>query len=252
MLNDPLFIRARAGLQPTSRCAELAGPLSKALLDIGNALAGTTFDPATTDRQLALGAVDAAIAVVMPQLTGRVTKLAPHAQLILSAIDPARAVDLVEAGSLDVALTPRVRPSSTVKQRALYHVEFLVAVRPGHRLARGSLSVADLSKHARLQVVFDGAPPSPGMMGIRPAICVSSFLAVPHLLAASDLWAVLPAPFALRLAAQNLVVTRPLPETLPRPRLTMHMVWPEAQNGAPASRWLRSLIIEETASLRAG
>jgi len=45
MLGDPLFIRAPAGLQPTSRCAELAGPLGKALLDIGNALAGTAFVP---------------------------------------------------------------------------------------------------------------------------------------------------------------------------------------------------------------
>ena len=87
-------------------------------------------------------------------------------------------------------------------------------------------------------------------MGIRAAVLVSSFLAVPHLLAESELWAVLPAPFARKLAAQKAVVTKPLPAQFPVPRLTMHMVWPEAQDAAPASRWLRDLIIEETASLR--
>lgn len=250
MLGDPLFIRTRAGLQPTSRCAELAGPLSKALLDIGNALAGVAFDPATTDRQLTLGAVDAAIAVLVPKLASRVTKSAPHAQLIVTAIDPARAVDLVEAGSLDVALSPNVRPSSTVKQRVLFPIELLLAVRPGHKLARGPITRASLSSHPRLQVAFDGAPPGPGMMGIEPAVSVSSFLAVPHLLRESDLWAVLPAPFALKLAAEKMLVARPLPAQIPLPRLIMHMVWPEAQDTAPASRWLRNLIIEETASLR--
>src|SRR5258707_977605 len=62
MLRDPLFIRTRTGLMPTERCTMLAAPLSKALLDIRNALAGVAFDPKTTERQLTLGAVDAAIA----------------------------------------------------------------------------------------------------------------------------------------------------------------------------------------------
>ena len=250
MLGDPLFIRARAGLQPTSRCTDLAGPLSKALLDIRNALAGVAFDPATTDRQMTLGAVDAAIAVLAPRLAGRLTKTAPHAQLIFTSIDPARAIDLVEAGSLDVALTPRLRPSSTVKQRVLFPIELLLAVRPGHPLARGALTPKSLSQHPRLQVSFDGAPLSPGVLGVRPAVSVSSFLAVPPLLAESELWAVLPAPFALQLAAKKTVAVRPLPPQFPIPRLTMHMVWPEAQDTAPASRWLRNLIIEETAALR--
>lgn len=251
MLGDPLFLRTREGLQPTSRCAELAAPLSKALHDVGNALAGAAFDPATTDRQLTLGAVDAAIAVVVPSLVRRVTKSAPGAQLIVTAIDPAHAVDLVETGGLDVALTARLRPSSAVKERALFPIELLFAARPRHPLARGPLTPARLSKHPRLQVAPGGGPPSPGVTGIRPAVTVSSFLAVPHLLAGSDLWALLPGPFALALAARRTLVARALPAQISGPRFTMHMVWPEAQDAAPASRWLRSLILEETQALRA-
>lgn len=250
MLGDDLFLRGRAGLQPTARCADLAPPLLKALLDLRNALKGRAFDPKTTDLQLTLGAVDAAIAVVVPPLVGRLTAVAPNAQLVVSPIDPARAVDLVEAGLLDVALSARVRPSSTVMQRVLFPLELMLVVRPGHRLVRAKLTPQALARFPRIGVSFDGAPPGAGMFATRPAVSVSSFLAVPHLLGASDTWAVVPEPFARKLAAEKTVVARPLPAGLPRPQLTMYMLWPEGQDAAPASRWLRELIIQETSGLR--
>ena len=249
MLRDPLFVRGRTALVPTERCTALAGPLGKALLDIRNALAGTAFDPATTDRQLTLGAVDAAIAVVVPKVVARFTAQAPRAQLIVSAIDPARAVDLVEAGVLDVALSPRTRPSSTVRQVTLFPLELAIGVRPGHPLSRRALSLPALAKYPRLMVAFDGAPPTPGMFGIAPAISVSSFLAAAHVLAECDAWALLPAPFATKLARERALVMRPLPPEVKPPELAMRMVWPEAQDAAPASRWLRQLVAEAARSI---
>jgi DNA-binding transcriptional LysR family regulator len=248
MLKDPLFVRGRGVLTPTERCVALAAPLSKALLDIRNALAGVAFEPATTERTLTLGAVDAAIAVVVPKLAARFATEAPRATLAVSAIDPMRAVDLVEAGALDVALTPRVRPSSTVKQRTLFPLEFWVATRVGHPLARAKLSPAALQRYPRLGVSFDGAPPTGGPLGIRPALSVGSFLAVPHVLRECDAWAVLPAPFAKVLIAERAVHARPLPGLLPK--LSMYMVWPETHDASPASRWLRTLIAEAGAAQR--
>lgn len=245
MLADPLFVRGRGELVPTERCSALAAPLSKALLEIRNALAGTTFDPATTERELTLGAVDAAIAVVIPRVAGRFAELAPRAQLIVSAIDPARAVDLVEAGSLDVALTPRVRPSSSVKHRALFPLELWLATRAGHPLTRRRrLSAQDLAAFPRLQVSFGGSPPAAGALRIRPALSVSSFLAAPHVLAECDAWALLPAPFARKLSQGGELDVRPLPPALRRPTFSLRMVWPLAHDASPASRWLRSLVVD--------
>lgn len=250
MLADPLFVRGRGELVPTERCAALAAPLSKALLDIRNALAGTTFEPETTERQLTIGAVDAAIAVVMPRVAGRFAQLAPHAQLIVSSIDPARAVDLVEAGSLDLALSPRVRPSSTVKQRSLFPVELWLAMRADHPLTRRrQVSPQDLAAFPRLQVSFGGAPPTAGALRIRPALSVSSFLAAPHVLAECDAWALLPAPFARKLSQSGALVARPMPQELRRPAFSLRMVWPLAHDASPASRWLRSLVIEAAAAV---
>jgi len=244
MLHDPLFIRTRGGLQPTERCAALAEPLSKALLDIRHALAGVAFDPATTERQLTLGAVDAAIAVLVPLIAGRFVSQAPHAQLVVSAIDPARAVDLVEAGALDVALTPQLRPSSTVKHRTLFPLELLFTVRKGHPLAKRPLTREAVLRYPRLQVSFGAHPPPPVRIEVRPALSVTSFLAVPHVLAECDAWAALPAPFARKLARDGAMVARPMPATLARPPFALHLIWPEAQDASAASRWLRGLVLD--------
>lgn len=241
MLGDPLFIRGRSGLVPTARCETLALPLSKALLDIRHALAGRTFEPATTERQLQLGGVDAALAVIAPALAARFSKEAPRAQLLITAIDPMRAVDLVETGALDVALTPRVRDSATVKQRVLFPVRFLVAVRPGHPLAKKKGRA--LNDFPRVQVNFAGPPNSAGPLP-SGSVVVSSFLAASHLLMSSDAWAVLPAPYALSLERDGRLSTRPVPPNVPVPELVMKMVWPEAQDNAPASKWLRGLIVD--------
>jgi DNA-binding transcriptional LysR family regulator len=242
LMKDPLFIRGRGVLVPTERCVALAAPLSKALLDIRNALAGVAFEPNTTERTLTLGAVDAAIAVVVPKVAARFSAEAPRATLAVSAIDPMRAVDLVEAGVLDVALTPRVRPSATVMQRTLFPLEFWVATRRGHPLWRSRLTPNALLRWPRLAVSFDGAPPTGGALGIKPVLSVGSFLAVPHVLKECDAWAVLPAPFAQKLIDERTVEARPMHGQLPK--LAMQMIWPQTQDAAPASRWLRGLIVE--------
>ena len=81
MLGDRLFVRGKSGLQPTERCAELAAPISKTLVELRNTLAGSSFDPSTTTRQIRIGAVDAAIAVWMPRLLARTMREAPSARV---------------------------------------------------------------------------------------------------------------------------------------------------------------------------
>jgi hypothetical protein len=60
-----------------------------------------------------------------------------------------------------------------------------------------------------------------------------------RLLAECDARAVLPTPFARKLARQGAVGARPMPPQLPGPKLALRVVRPEAQDASPASRWLR-------------
>src|SRR5580704_8273029 len=239
MLGDRLFVRGKSGLEPTERCAELAAPISKTLVELRNTLAGSSFDPATTTRQIRIGAVDAAIAVWMPRLLARTIREAPNARVQVLAIEPTRATQALEDGSLDLALSPVPSPSSSVRGRALYKVDFIVAVRPSHPLARRRKN-ASLAAFPRVHVQFEGmqAPQAPVILG--------SYLAVPPVLAHTDAWGVLPRPYAEALAKDGVLAMLPLPDGFKPSAMMMQMLWPEAQDAAPASKWIRGILVELT------
>src|SRR5215470_472808 len=218
MLGDRLFIRGKRGLEPTDRCLELAGPLTKALVDLRNILAGSSFEPATATRTFRIGAVDAAMAGLVPKIAKRALEEAPRAQLQIVTINPARAVEMLDGGALDLALSVVASPSATVRSRPLFKVEFVVAVRPGHPLTRGKVDPAGLPAFPRAQVVFEGMP-SPQKCQVQ----LSSFLAVPPVLRHSDAWAMLPRPFAETLAAEKMVAFFPTPAGLSHPTMQMQL-----------------------------
>src|SRR5215469_8641587 len=212
MLGDRLFVRGKRGLEPTDRCLELAGPLTKALVDLRNVLAGSSFEPATTTRTFRIGTVDAAMAAFVPRIANRALREAPQAQVQVIAINPARAVEKLDGGALDLALSVVASPSATVRSRALFRVEFVIAVRHGHPLAGKKVDLTALQGFPRAHVAFEGmlAPP-------RCQVLLGSFLAVPPVLRESDAWALLPEPYAETLRSERRVAILPVPVGLPRP-----------------------------------
>jgi DNA-binding transcriptional LysR family regulator len=244
MLGDQLFIRGKRGLEPTDRCIELASPLCKTLVDLRNVVAGSAFEASTTTRLFRIGTVDATLGVHMPRILHRVLKEAPNAQVHVTAIDPTRATEALDNGGLDLALSPIARPSATVRSRRLFAVEFVVAVRPGHPLARGRAERSGLLGYPQAQVAFEGMPVP------KAAVLLSSFLAVPPLLQESDAWALLPLPYAERLAREGSIAMFPPPTGVPHPSMQMQLLWPDAQDAAPASKWLRGIIVEATRNVR--
>lgn len=132
MVGDVLFIRKQNVLEPTARCIELAVPLTRALVELRNALAGTAFEPQRSSRLFRIGAVDAALAVFAPRIVGRALAQAPLATLELTAINPVRAVELLDAGALDLALSPVATSSATVRLRKLFKLDFVIGTRVDH------------------------------------------------------------------------------------------------------------------------
>jgi DNA-binding transcriptional LysR family regulator len=256
MLGDELFVRSKDGLLPTERCEELAAPVAKALFDLRAALGGGAIDPSTSTRTFTLGGVDAALGVLAPHILAAVHAEAPLARVIVLPIDPADAVAQVESGALDLALAPVPTLPANVGAKELFQVGGLLAMRPDHPLARRSkprgrakLTLDDLTRHPQVMVSFIGSSKSQidetlSREGKKRhvAFVLTSFLAVPHVLAETDALAILPSPFAKALEAKGLIATAPLPDGVTFPALRMRMLWPLAQDAAPASRWLRQLV----------
>jgi DNA-binding transcriptional LysR family regulator len=252
MFEDPLFVKTRAGLSPTERCAEIAEPVTLALRDLLRSVEARQFEPATSDRAFVIGAVDAAIAVVMPIVVRRVAESAPRIRLTITGIDPRRAGDLVDDDELDVAIAPCDRAPAAVASRVLFPLRFVLVMRGGHPLARHQPTAEDVASWPSIAVAFRGMPQLPlddelRARGLdrRIVASVDSFLAVPPMLAATDALAVLPAPFANKLAHAGFVA-KPLPARGDAEIATMKMrlLWSERQARSAGSRWLREIIVE--------
>jgi DNA-binding transcriptional LysR family regulator len=166
---------------------------------------------------------------------------APNARVQVVAIDPTRATQALEDGSLDLALSPLLSPSSSVRGRALYKVEFIVVVRPAHPLTRRRKS-ATLAAFPRVHVHFEGMQPQ------QAPVILGSYLAVPPVLASTDAWGVLPRPYAEALAKEGVLAMLPLPDGFKPSAMMMQMLWPEAQDAAPASKWIRGILAELTST----
>jgi DNA-binding transcriptional LysR family regulator len=148
LLNDPLFLRTPKGVVPTARATELAEPVADILGRVRSVIStAEPFDPATSRRRFAVGAPDAASAVVLPPLLAHLRRTAPGIDISVRQllpppgdVTPERAwqpalADL-EARSLDIAIVPlRDVPARFVAQ-TLYEEEFVVAMRASHPYAK--------------------------------------------------------------------------------------------------------------------
>src|ERR1700754_5236614 len=66
LLNDELFVRTVAGMEPTVRALEMAPLVRDALVTIERAVGPKQFDRGSTDRQFCIAATDYMTAVVLP------------------------------------------------------------------------------------------------------------------------------------------------------------------------------------------
>lgn len=257
--DDELFVRTPKGLEPTPRAEALAGPIARALADLRAAIEPGEFDPASSTEVFRVGAIDAVLAVLLGAAAGRLMKEAPRARLEVRPIDPTQAPALLEARELDVALVAAPTPNvpAFLGARELFPVDLVLATRLGHPLAGPTAPrFTEMAKHPHVIVSFAGPSRTPvddalAQLGAsrHVAAVLGSFLAVPHLLAASDAIAIVPGPFARALAARGLVACTPLPPEVPQPKLVMRMLWPKRLDASPAHVWFRDVVAAAAADV---
>ena len=106
-LNDELFIRGPAGMQPTPRAVEMGPQVHAALNQLQSALSPADFDPATSERRFSVVAGPYASAILAPPVVSRLAEAAPHVDLFIAEMAPdilermdARRIDFMVGGVL--------------------------------------------------------------------------------------------------------------------------------------------------------
>lgn len=253
LFGDPLLLPRTNGMLPTSRGAELLGPLRTALAGMEQLLnEGEQFDPARAEHVWHVACTDYSEYTVLLPLIARLQRSAPHARVACHHVAPNRLEKQIEAGTITVGLIDTASAPTSLRGRSLYRESYKMAVRVGHPALRGRMTVrrfCDL-KHVIVSPegggFFGFTDIALEAIGHRRNVVVSAatFLCAVELVRQSELVAILPSRL-LQGRTDGLAILEP---PIPVSGFDMSLVWHERTHREPAQRWLRDQIVAAAVS----
>ena len=250
LLDDPLFVRTPAGMEPTARAIQLATPIRRALEDFAQALEPEDFSPAVADRRFRLALNNHAALVLAAPILRACSTEAPGIRLDIRPSGTLAVDDLLDRGELDFVITARPLDRQRFASKVLMEDGYQLAMRTGHPLAGVALTLADFAALSRIDVSSSGED----MAFVGQALSDASlsdvsagsvpYLALPALLRDTDHVAVVRKQIAQGLSRSGYITTSPLP--LPDRRVATVLSWHQRHSGNSAHVWLAELITRTT------
>jgi DNA-binding transcriptional LysR family regulator len=258
MMQDPLFIRERYGIQPTQMAEALAPVIAAALAQIDDAILGQQdFDPAKAERLMTIAPNSYVEFVLMPAIVTRLRQLAPGLRLRLTPFGNDLAETGIMSGTTAMALGRIVDPPDNLIVQHLMDDRLACVVRADHPEIGARLSRAQYERLKHVNVLPPGRMRA-GLFqalerqGVRRevAVSVTHFLAVPEMIAVTDYCATLPALICRRLAHDKRLKILAPPVDLGT--FPVEMAWHVRYRHDPAHRWLRALVAEVAKEVSSG
>jgi len=250
LFDDPLFTRSGGGMLPTARAHQLMLQIHPVLEQIHQTLTPPTrFDPATaSQRRFRLAAGDYADITLLPTIISRLRQDAPGIDIRVSRLDRRNVVQQLESGEIDVALGGHIEAVKGMLVQPLFTESFTcIASRHHPRLAAESWGLAQYVglPHALYAPSDDGS--ARGIidrrlaeLGLerRVAATFSHIVALPAVVAGSDLIATLALSVASQFADPAKVRFLPLPAELAVSTFSVDLVASRQARRDPALAWL--------------
>lgn len=153
----------------------------------------------------------------------------------------------MEVGHVDPAIGLLPQLKSGYFQRKLFRQRYVCMFRAGHPLDKGEITRAEFEAADHVQVISGGSGHAivdqtmerPGYRR-NIVLTVPHFVAVGHILAASEMIATVPERYAMACAAP--FGLRYVSHPLPVPNINIKLFWHTPFNKDPTNRWLRNLI----------
>jgi DNA-binding transcriptional LysR family regulator len=189
-------------------------------------------------------------AVFLPRLLGALATRAPRLNLRVLRIPERGAHDAMAAGEVDIAVGLFPNLKAGFFQQRLYRDEFVCVVRGDQRPARGALTARQFAamRHAVITTAGTGHEATverafaEQRLRRRIALTIPHFMAVPVIVAQTDVVVTVPRRLALAFAGYpNL---RLLEAPIPIPPFEIKQHWHKRYHHDQANRWLRQLMAE--------
>ena len=255
-LGDPLLVRSGHGMRPTPRAEQLIGSISRALDSIQSTLQlSSSFVPADANRAFTLMLSDIGEIMYLPRLIQRVQAEAPGIRLSVRRLARPRLVDELGVGSVDLALGWIDPTPESLNQQRLFDETFVCILRPDHPRIGRRLSLArfvgewhlvvgrhDVGSENFFRRLDGNLDRELAKLGVerKVAMQVPHFLAVPNIIASTDLLCVVPKRLAQVYAAYGHVRFLPLPVKSRSFRVAQF--WHRRFDHDQGGTWLRGVI----------
>lgn len=249
VLEDDLFIRIGKEMQPTSKALEIATGILAALNQVRQTLeASQSFDPSASSRQFAIGSSDYTTYVILPSLLEFCGQNAPQLDFRLIGYEKDSVGELLQQGTIDVALGVFPTPPQQTNHIALFQEYFVGMTRQKHpAIDRGTMSLETFANlpHALVTLRRDTTGEIDKLLAQRHlqrrvAITTPHMLALPAILATTDLVATVPYRVAAQLARLHNLDLFELP--IKTEAWTVSMLWSKLADKDAANSWFRQTL----------
>jgi DNA-binding transcriptional LysR family regulator len=253
-LGDALLVRVGSRMQLTSRAQELIGPLEELCASIDQFFERGAFEPRSARRTFVIATSDILAYDFAPELLRVVRSTAPGIRFHL--VDVGRELtSLLAERQVDFALLPAFAlgdlAPSPLRFRQLDQRSRVVLMCKTHPLA-GKQRLDNADVLAYQHAAFS---PDPVMVGAHSIIQLATgepldvavrtpfMTLVPHLLAGTDLLAIVDHSLAREASAHLPLTFRPLESETESTQVGL--VWSPVQDGDLAHEWLRTEVADE-------
>ena len=252
---DQLLLPVGGKMVLTPVAQDLVKPVRSLLLQAQATIATQArFNPQTSRRRFSVAVSDYATTVFMADALRNVQRLAPHLTFELVPTSE-RAVDALEAGTLDFLIAPDVFATKIHPKMPLFEDTHTVIAWTRNRCVGSKISLEEYLSLGHVVIhVGEGAAPNFDELFFRrlkykrrAEVVTHSFDVVPHLVVGTNRIATVATRLATKYARFLPLKLLLLPVAVPP--MTEALQWHKYRDHDPAYIWLRSVLKKEAAKL---
>jgi DNA-binding transcriptional LysR family regulator len=249
LIDDPLFVRAPKGVEPTIKARELIDPVREALGLIGRHLGtGTELDWATYQRVFRVVVVDSMEPIIMPPVVRTMLSQAPGVGIECVQAHP-KVSEEIRTGTIDLACFPF--PLDNIAEiivKPVCPADMVIVTRRDHP---GITRPLDLETFRRLphiglnnelrSLTSMDKNLAPVLESRRLAYMASKIWSIPAMVERTDLLGMLPRAFVNEIAGNFDFDVHEFPVELPEQHI--YLMWHRKSNLDPGHIWLRQTMM---------
>ena len=155
LFNDPLFIKSKQGLEPTTQAQQLIAPIKAALAQLDLTINGEHFfEPKKTQRVFKLAMPDYLSLLLLPALRKQLAVAAPQSSLEIKSISPQKIQAALAQQEIDLAICVVDKLPTHNYFAELYTEEIVIAADRNHAHLNNQLTKQNFLRLPHLLVDF--------------------------------------------------------------------------------------------------